>query len=240
MYRSPESRLPKTLSYHFFDEIRKRIIKGVFRPGYPLREQELEAELGSSRGPIRESLRLLLNSGLVECQPRRGFRVKEYSEKNLDHLYHLRAILEGMVIESLAELDVDDLIPELRASLDRMDQMFEAKDLDGYFWENILFHQKIIDFAGNEPLASVIYYVNEMSLPARYLLLGENFPNSRSINYHKEIVDGIAKRDFKKSCKIGKLHILENLETLKWLYMEEKKKSQHSRFENMSKRYESR
>ena len=74
MYFDDET-LPQTLSYFILNKLRWRIITGELEPGQPLREKELEADYGSSRGPVRESLRLLLQSGLVEHLPRRGFRV---------------------------------------------------------------------------------------------------------------------------------------------------------------------
>ena len=58
-----------TISNHILQKLRWRIIVGDLKPVPPLRKQELEAEYGSSRGPIRESQRLLLQTGLVVRQP---------------------------------------------------------------------------------------------------------------------------------------------------------------------------
>jgi len=58
--------LPRTLSLHLVGLLRHQIITGAYKPSQPLREQDIEAEFGSSRGPVRESLRMLLQGGLVE------------------------------------------------------------------------------------------------------------------------------------------------------------------------------
>ena len=59
MYYENDS-LPQTLSYFILNKLRWRIITGDLAPGQALREQELESDYGSSRGPVRESLRLAL------------------------------------------------------------------------------------------------------------------------------------------------------------------------------------
>jgi len=217
--------LPKSLPYFFFEKIRTRIIQGVYPPGYPLREQEIENEFSTSRGTMRESLRLLVNSGLVEHKQRRGFRVKEYSEKVLRDLYHLRSFLEGMVVISLANADLDHLIDELQSLLRRMDEFCEENKCDDYFLENMKFHQKMIDFAGNEPLALVLHYLNEMSLPVRYLKLAKNFPDEQSVNYHKKIVSSIALGNFEEGAELAKSHIMEDLDGVIKVYKEEQGKT---------------
>ena len=66
--RADKSRLPalpRTLSLHLVGLLRRQIITGAYKPDQPLREQDIEAEFGSSRGPVRESLRMLLQGGLV-------------------------------------------------------------------------------------------------------------------------------------------------------------------------------
>ena len=83
----PDNELPQTLAYFILSKLRWRIITGDLQPGQPLREMEIQSHYGSSRGPVRESLRLLLQNGLVEHQQRRGFRVREYSPEDIRNIY---------------------------------------------------------------------------------------------------------------------------------------------------------
>ena len=66
----PDNELPQTLAYFILSKLRWRIISGDLQPGQPLREMEIQSHYGSSRGPVRESLRLLHQNGLVEHQQR--------------------------------------------------------------------------------------------------------------------------------------------------------------------------
>ena len=193
--------LPKTLPYFIFEEVRSGIITGKYPPGSVLREQQLEREFGSSRGPIRESLRLLEQNHLVEHSPRRGFRVRTYTNKDLANMYHLRATLEAIVVESLADVPVDGLVADLKASLKKMKELSDLKLIKEYFDENLNFHQVMYDYTDNEPLKSALLIMNEMSLPIRYLVISQKFSESRSLRYHMEIAESIAKGDFEKAKK---------------------------------------
>ena len=204
--------LPETIAYHIQGEIRQRIIEGHYAPGRALREQELEQEFGSSRGPIRESLRLLLQNGLVEHLPRRGFRVRDYTPADLRHIYKLRANLEALVIDDLGGQDLTELVRALTASNQRMERHVAKNSRKGFFDENIVFHQLLIDAADNEPLAQVMTYVNEISLPVRYRLIGDSMPSGRSVKYHQRIINALKAGKIEKAQIVIREHILENLE----------------------------
>ncbi|MDE2789854.1 MAG: GntR family transcriptional regulator [Paracoccaceae bacterium] len=211
MYYENDS-LPQTLSYFILNKLRWRIITGELAPGQALREQELEADYGSSRGPVRESLRLLLRNGLVEHLPRRGFRVRKETRDDVRNIYELRAALEGMVIAALSGLDIGPLCETLQGRCAIMEGYYKANDVEGYFRENSTYHQCIIDFTGNRPIAQVLYYVNEISLPIRYKLLKEAFPTRRSLDYHEEILRQLKAGDIQAAKRLTQEHILDNLE----------------------------
>lgn len=204
--------LPSTISTHVFEDLRRRIIEGDYAPGQPLREEEIRELHGSSRGPIRESLRMLLQTGLVEHQPRRGFRVREYAERDIRQIYALRATLEAQVVGELAGRDLGPLLETLDDACSMMRLCYERSDLDAYFEENRRFHQTIIDFADNRVLREVMDYVNEVSLPIRYRVLGDALPSRRSLTYHEKIVAHLRAGEVSEAQKLTAHHILENLE----------------------------
>lgn len=194
----PSSALPQPLAGVLADRIRDQIIRGVYAPGSMLREVQLEQAFGSSRGPVRESLRMLLPGGLVEYEARKGFRVREYTKKEVGDIYQLRARLEGYVIDELREKPLDDLIASLQASNERLQGYLDSADIDGYFSENIRFHDAIIRATGNNALISVLSYLNEISLPLRYKLLQCDFESGRSMKYHRLITQCLADGDLDK------------------------------------------
>ena len=216
----PPTVLPTTLSNHLLQLMRWRIITGEFAPGQALREQDIEKEIGSSRGPIRESLRMLLQNGLVEYQERRGFRVRTYSVEDVLDLYDLRASLEGLVMASLAGHPLEPLIAELEASNRAMESHFRAGDIESYFAENQVFHDRIIAYTQNRPISEVMVYVNEISLPVRYRLMKATLITRRSIEYHERIISHLKSNQIDKARRETEEHILVNKEKAAALYGE--------------------
>jgi DNA-binding GntR family transcriptional regulator len=220
-HRADKSRLPalpRTLSLHLVGLLRRQIITGAYKPDQPLREQDIEAEFGSSRGPVRESLRMLLQGGLVEYAERRGFRVRSYTVTDIENLYDLRSSLEGMVIGSLVGRSLETLIADLLESNQRMAMHFDTNDLEGYFTENQVFHDRLIAESGNRPISEVMVYVNEVSLPVRYRLLRETLLSRRSLDYHERIVAHLAIGDIAAARCETEEHILSNKEDAARLY----------------------
>ena len=210
--------LPKTLSAHLVEHLRKRIITGEYLPGQALREQDIEGHFGSSRGPVRESLRMLLQSGLVEYAERRGFRVRTYTVADVEHLYDLRASLEGLCIASLTGKTLTKMVVDLHHSNQQMEACFVAKDIEKYFAENQVFHDRIIIETGNRPISEVMVYVNEVSLPVRYRVLRDTLVKRRSLTYHERIVDFLDRGDLSAARKETEEHILVNKAAAAKLY----------------------
>jgi DNA-binding GntR family transcriptional regulator len=218
--KSGTSALPRTLSSHLVEILRRQIVTGAYKPGQALREQDIEAEFGSSRGPVRESLRMLLQGGLVEYAERRGFRVRSYTVADVEHLYDLRASLEGLVISSLAGRSLDGLVADLKESNRRMAACFESNDLEGYFEENQHFHERIIAESGNRPISEVMVYVNEVSMPVRYRLLRETLLSRRSLDYHERIAAHLANAAIAAARNETEEHILCNKHVAARLYQQ--------------------
>lgn len=207
-----EQVLPSTISTHIFRDLRRRIIEGNFAPGQALREEELRHNYGSSRAPIRESLRLLLQTGLVEHKPRRGFRVREYTADDIRQIYRLRATLEAQVIAELSNTHRNSLLETLEESCAIMRECYERSDLAAYFEENRRFHKTLVEGTNNRILAEVLDYVTEVSLPVRYHLLGDALPSRRSLTYHEQIVGFLRAGEVDEARQLTEEHILENLD----------------------------
>jgi DNA-binding GntR family transcriptional regulator len=203
--------LPLTLPYHIAGRIQHGIVRGRYPLGSNLREQDLGAEYGSSRGPVRESLRLLELQGLVVHSPRRGFRVKQYTVTELEHLYRMRAQLESVVIDALRETDTEALAADLERINEGMRAAADRIDLDSYFDLNVQFHQLIIDHAASATLSRVLSTINDMSLPIRYALVSKDFPKSSDYRYHKRILNAVRARDFTLARQLTEGHVLENI-----------------------------
>ena len=83
--------------------IRQALIDGRFLPGQRITERELTTGLGVSRTLVREALRQLESEGLISVIPNRGTVVRELSSDEIQDLYAIRAVLEGLAARTFTE-----------------------------------------------------------------------------------------------------------------------------------------
>lgn len=112
-----------------FSRLTEEILKGVYRPGQRLKEQELALKMGTSRAPLREAFRLLERDGLIEILPWRGVRIVEPTFEEIKDLFEARADMFGLCARYVAlngefhllrkiESDIDELIERTDAGCD--------------------------------------------------------------------------------------------------------------------------
>jgi DNA-binding GntR family transcriptional regulator len=222
-------RTPETIPYYLREKIRSLIVDGTFQPGQPLREQDLERRFGSSRGPIREALRLLEQTGLVTHMQRRGFRVTLYDDREIRDQYLLRAELEAYAIKGLAEAgDLGPLLETLKACQSRLEASYTARDSSAYLTEIRRFYDAIATHTGNRPLCNTLARLNQTAEPLRYNLLSRRLEESRTRQYMQRIVQALAARRFDEAAALKREHVLLNLPSIIEAYAAARYREQRS------------
>ena len=129
------------------------IAAGEISPGSRLDEQALAARYGVSRTPVREALRQLGTTGLVEIRPRRGAVVAALTSDRLTELF----VAMGEIEATCARLAAQSMSPierrRLRALNDAMGELARSGDTAGYARANVAFHGAIYEGAHNGVLA---------------------------------------------------------------------------------------
>ncbi|MDR3673224.1 MAG: GntR family transcriptional regulator [Holophaga sp.] len=110
------------------DALRKAILSKRLKPGERLIEEQLAADLGVSRNPVREALRMLESEGLVEISPRRGASVTNLSEDEAQEIVEVRAALEGLCARLAARRCSPALKADIQKILDRGERAAAAND----------------------------------------------------------------------------------------------------------------
>jgi GntR family transcriptional regulator, vanillate catabolism transcriptional regulator len=142
--------------------IREMILHGELAPGERVREVELAIKLGVSRTPIRESLPILAQEGVLTQLDTRGFVVRSFTPQEIMDAIDVRGVLEGLAARMLAEQGPPRrVIQSLRECLREGDQIFAKRHLlesdEARYGEmNKQFHAFIIQGAGSKVIAEAI------------------------------------------------------------------------------------
>ena len=136
-------------------QLREEILSGALPPGQRLVEEQIVARFSISRPPLREALRVLAQQGLVEHVPRRGARVTELSETDVDQLFGIRLALELHAVRTTYPLAVapdDARLAALQGHLDAMRRAERDGDELAKDDAHRAFHAEVVALAGNRQL----------------------------------------------------------------------------------------
>lgn len=196
-------------------ELERRILGGEVAPGTKLNEADLAAELGVSRGPVREAFRALEQSGLARTEKNRGVFVRQVSLEEANEIYEVRAALEGMIGRLAARRIRPEQVDKIRAVVKKMHAVGKARDAAAYYPLNVQFHELLAEAAGNRTLhANYQRVVNELDLYRRETISrsAENIPVST--RDHEAIVNAIAKGDERLAERLLHEHVITSRERL--------------------------
>jgi len=102
----------RVLADEVTDDLRDAIVSHELEPGRKLTEDELAAQLGVSRGPVREALMRLEREGLVVIERHRGATIASWNRQDIEEIYSLRGALEELAIEwATAKIRVNAIQP---------------------------------------------------------------------------------------------------------------------------------
>jgi len=176
------------------ESIEDMILGGELVPGSKLNEMALAQRFGISRGPLREALRTLEESGLVRQEKNRGAHVRKIALTEAADLYDVRAGLDATAGRLLALRLTPEQLHTLRQMTDAMRDVKSA-DVDRFHELNLSFHDCIVAMTGNQVL--VEQYRKLCKLLAlfrrRNLLAPMAIPHFAE--EHSVIVDRLAARD---------------------------------------------
>ncbi|MEI4768731.1 GntR family transcriptional regulator [Psychrobacillus sp. FJAT-51614] len=202
-----------TLQFKVTTKLRDLILKGEFKMGDRLMQEEWAAKLGVSRMPLREALKQLEVEGLVRIEPRRGAIVTPVSTDDIEEIYQLRAMLEGeAVVKALPFLDEED-ISELENLYEQMIRLKNSEtDMEMYMKINAEFHQIIIEACPWRRIKGYIDTLWKGIPPYTPSLLVDHL--SESHKEHSLMVKYIKEKDAIKIKEVTEKHIIRTKENL--------------------------
>ena len=196
------------------DALRQAIRDGILPPGERLMEIPLAEELGVSRTPIREAIRILEQEGLIVMIPRRGTYVADMSLKDITEVFELRSILEELAAELAAERITNEEIEALEQHLVEIGNYMNEKNLDKVVQADILFHEILYKASRNDRLVEMIHNLREQTLRFRTLSMSQTGRLAKTWDEHRQLVEAISDRDVERARQIARIHMEESEKTL--------------------------
>lgn len=192
------------------DEIRRLIISGEIEGGQRLVEDRLAEQLGVSRNPVREAIRSLEGSGIVEVIPRRGAYAARLDHDDVRAIQEIRMVIDGWIVELAARLHTP-------TDLERIDRCIEEGQMAteaGNTLKATEMHRQFhlgIEAASRNPYVGLAMEPLRQRTELVFTLLGTEEAQI-SWDEHRSIRDAIAARDETLARKLMVDHIVSALD----------------------------
>lgn len=184
-----------TLHNVVISRIRDMIIEGQLPVGTRIHEGQLGQQLGVSRTPLREALKVLATEGLVELIPSRGAVVRKLTLKDAQDMLNVLSSLEKLAGPMTCRNASDEEIRQVRRLHDEMLDFYAARDRLQYFKRNQQIHSALISLSGNESLALVHDILQSRMKRIRFIGDQKDVSWSAAVDEHEEMIAALEARD---------------------------------------------
>ena len=189
-------------------DIRNEVSSGILKPGDQLEVTALAERFGVSRTPIREAIRTLVESGVLETRPRKGSFVRVLSAKQLLDLFQVAAELEGMACRLAALSLTKENVEAIERGLAKCTQAAEAQNNAEYAMANLDFHTAIHNASGNDWLIEQLRQLQINLNSYRTMPYKIRGRLNKSTDEHKIICDAILSGDGEHACNLMRDHMM--------------------------------
>jgi DNA-binding GntR family transcriptional regulator len=207
MNKTPLAKIDRrSVAQDAYEAIRESIITGQFRGGEQLVEARLAADLGTSRGPVREALKRLREDGLVFDDLHRGSFVREFPAGEIVDLYNARIGLESVAIR----IATRDRLPtaRLRRHIAEMEAAAQADELPLLSEHEFAFHEALCELSGNDYIADLFRSISAKLRVALHLDSAEHEDRFDLAAHHQALVAVIEAGDEDEAARQLERHIV--------------------------------
>ena len=202
----------KTIQEAVVQQLRDAIIAGVYKPGHRLKQRELAQELGCSPIPVREALHRLAADGFVLFDPQRGARVADFNSRELDEMYEVREMLEGLAARRAAERMTPEAAQRIQAILEKMD----VADISPAEWVrlNWEFHDSLYACADQEFLRKTVSNLRRSMEPYLRLDIVQLANYKAGRREHRRIFQACVRHDGERASQYAVAHLARTAQGL--------------------------
>lgn len=191
-----------------FNTLREKILKGSLKPGERLMEIHLAKQLGVSRTPIREAIRMLELDGLVKMVPRKGAQVAKISKEDLQDVLEVRKALDALAVKLACERITEEEITKLKEKEADFEKTLKSGDVTLMAEADVAFHDVIHAASKNKRLKTMISNLAERIYRYRFEYIKQQSDGGKTlIEEHRNIIRCIEEHDIEEAVKAIEMHI---------------------------------
>ena len=208
-----------SLSEKVFHKLQEDILSGKYAVDEELKEKTIGDELGVSRTPVREALRQLELQGLVTITPNKGAHVTGFSKEDLNDIYEIRSVMEGLCAKWAAKKATPEQIEELEENVFLSDFHFSKENWDQMVELDNRFHELVYEACGSKELTHVLRDYHHYLQRIRKITLEQKTRARASMDEHRRIAEALKARDAKTAEKYAREHIrntMANMDKYGW------------------------
>ncbi len=196
-----------SLRARVFKHLEEDILNYKIKTGDSLIETKISEELGVSRTPVREAIRQLELEGLVKSVPNKGTVVLGVSPQDIEDIYSIRILIEGLAAKWAAEKITQNEIEKLKESVELSEFYSGKNDINPLKGLDSKFHEVIYEACKSRPLKHMLTNYHHYIQSARAISLNIPGRAKKAILEHKVIFEAIAEHDGVKAEQLMNEHI---------------------------------
>lgn len=202
-----------------FNTLREAILRGELQPGERLMELQLASQLGVSRTPIREAIRMLEQEGLAVTMPRKGAEVAKMTLKGMEDVLEIRAALDELASQLACQRITAEQLTRLQERKREFEESLKTKDIKLIAEADVNFHDVIYEATGNPKLIYLISNLREQIYRYRmeYIKKEENHPIL--IQEHEAIYQSLCERNEHEAMLSIREHVANQATAVKEVIM---------------------
>lgn len=193
------------------DSLRQDILAGRYEMGQRIPLDALAQQLDVSSMPVREALISLSNEGLVDVEPRRGFRAKPLVQEDLDDLFEVQAVLTGILAGRAAKAATAEDIEHLRLIHSKLEALSDKNLTKATLREAARLNAEFHRYIAKIPQGDRVRWF--LRLSHRYVRddLYEAVPGilNASLSDHPRIIAALESHDVEGSRKLAEEHFAQ-------------------------------
>ena len=180
-----------TFQQQAYDYIKDQIMNLGFKPGEYITDSQIAGQLNISRTPVREAFHRLEKEGLLINEARRGWKIYTLSLDNINDIFDIKEVVEGMVARKAAACQDERLQAALREALVDMGTAAASNDADAWLKADFHLHDILFQMAGSEIAQRIITNLNDQWHRVRLGFVALQGRTKRSVDEHRFIIDSI-------------------------------------------------